>query len=353
VSPGMQSLYPYMDARRGSTFHKFKWNLSQAIRQEEDARLVQDVGRLLLSAGADPALCDKSGQTPYDVAVFLNNEEMAGLLSPLRQSTETQNSLLQQWYTVRSTSGEEVVRSITIEGADAYTLLQTAICLRNEAVLDTMLKAGLDPKALGPDALTPVHSVAHFGLSSMMKIIASYVKDLNGFSPPLLHVAASRGQSNIQMVDLLIKLGVNVNASYQEVDDERRRSTGEPVPSYAAAHILAMGEQWWNIAALETLCKAGAALEITDGDGNTALQCSLSGKKCGSRGPGFWRDETLEVLLRYGADVNALSPDNGTTPLVAALDSRRGRKVVQKLLDAGADITGAYSPSLCFSSRLS
>jgi ankyrin repeat protein len=100
-----------------------------------------------------------------------------------------------------------------------------------------------------------------------------------------------------------------------------------------------MGEQYWNITALESLCKARADLEMTDGDGNTVLQCALNGLKSGSSwAPGFWRDETLEVLLKHGANINALSPNNGQTPLIAALESTRGRKLVQKLLDCGADI---------------
>jgi ankyrin repeat protein len=181
----------------------------------------------------------------------------------------------------------------------------------------------------------------------MMKILASQVKDLNVFSPPLLHVAANRELSNIQMIDYLIQLGVNVSGSYREVDDERRRSTGAPVPSYAAAHVLATGERYWNISALESLCKAGADLEMTDGDGNTVLRCALNGLKSGSEGaPGFWRDETLEVLLKHGANINALSPDNGQTPLIAALESTRGRKLVQKLLKCGADINLGSIPAL-------
>jgi hypothetical protein len=40
----------------------------------------------------------------------------------------------------------------------------------------------------------------------MMKILASHVEDLNVFSPPLLHVAASRELSNIQMVCITLEL---------------------------------------------------------------------------------------------------------------------------------------------------
>ena len=343
---GLKRLSSFMDTRKGSPLHKVHWRLNLAVAQEEEACMIRDIVRLLLSAGADPDLRDQSGQTAYDVAVLLDCEYVADLLLPLRQTTDAQNSLADQWYSIRRMSAENIARSINIEGLDAYTVLQTAISLRNDTVLDALLKVGVNVTATGPDALTSVHTIAHWGLVSMMKIVACHVKDLNVFSPPLLHVAASRELSNIQMVDLLIELGVNVNAPYQEVDDEGRRSTGAPVPSYAATHILAMGEQWWNISALESLCKAGADLELTDGDGSTVLQCALNGKKSGSWGLGFWRDATLEVLLRYGANINTLSPENGLTPLIAALDSKRGRKLIQKLLDCGADITLGEVPAL-------
>jgi ankyrin repeat protein len=350
IPPGMKKLQPFMDRREGSPFYETKWyaswKLQVSIGQEEEAQMIQDVVRLLLSAGADLDVCDKSGQTAYDVAIFLDCEEMVDALLPLRTSADKQNLLADQWYSFRSMSAEEIVQRINIDGADAYTLLQTAICLRNEAILDSLLKAGVDPTVPGPEALTPIHTIAHWGLISMMKIVASHVKDLNIFSPPLLHVAASREQSNMQMVELLVELGVDVNVLYREVDDEGHRSTGAPVPSYAAAHILAMGQKFWNIAAFDSLCKVGADLEMTDGDGNTVLQCALNGSKSGSWRTGFWRDETLEVLLRHGANINTLSPDNGLTPLVAALESHRDAKLIQRLLDCGADITLGKVPAI-------
>ena len=346
MPPGLAKLYSYMDTTRGTPFHKINWNVSVAICQEEEAQMIEDVARLLLSAGANPALCDKSGQTPHDVAIFLNNGTVADILSSFQTRTDTSNAVEHQWYSLRSSSAEEIVRKINVETADAYTLFQTAVALRNTALLDALLKSGFDPTARGPESLSAVHTIAYFGLISMMKIVASHVEDLNMFYPPLLHVAASRESSNVQMIDLLIKLGVNVDKSYQEVDDNSRRSTGEPVHFYAAAHILAAGEQWWNAVALEFLCKAGVNLEPADSEGNSVLQCSLTGRRSGSRGLGFWRDETLEVSLKYGANVNAISPEDGATPLIAALNSRRCHKTIQKLLDAGTDITLGRAPAI-------
>jgi len=113
--------------------------------------------------------------------------------------------------------------------------------MKNEALFEALIKAGGNCQARGPDELTPVHTVAHRGLVSMMKIVAEHIDDFTVFSPPLLHVASSREQSNIQMVDLLIELGVDVNATYREAHGAGMRSTGAPIPSYAAAHILCDG----------------------------------------------------------------------------------------------------------------
>jgi hypothetical protein len=90
----------------------------------------------------------------------------------------------------------------------------------------------------------------------MMRIVARYIKALTIFSPPLLHTAAMRKQSNLQMVDLLIELGVDVNAVYVKRDNENSGNTSDALPSYAATHILAMGENWWNISALNSVCQS-------------------------------------------------------------------------------------------------
>lgn len=146
------------------------WKPSPVICQEEEARMIQDVVRLLLSAGADPFICDKAGQTAYDVAVYLDFEEVACVLAPLRQETDLH---LDQRSITRKQSHEGWVQHINIESADAYTLLQTAIGLRNEDMLDSLLKAGVDCAILGPEGLTPVHTIAHWGLVSMTKVVTS------------------------------------------------------------------------------------------------------------------------------------------------------------------------------------
>jgi ankyrin repeat protein len=348
--PGMAKLAPYMSAKRKGRRkpqEKENQNLSLGISQEEEALMIRDVVRQLLSAGADPGVHDASRCTAFDVSVALGNEDVViELLPHMAERDHLRNPLAEYWCISRDKRAGELVSHLKLNEVDAFTLIETAVRFKSDTLLDALLKAGVDPKALGPDKLTNIHTIAHRGLTSMMKVVARYVDDLNSFWPPLLHVAASREMSNIQMIDLLIKLGVDVNAHFEENDEATSRSTGTPIPAYAAAHILAMGEQWWNIAALESLCHAGADLELMDADGNTVVQCALNGSKCGSWGPGFWRDETLNVLLKHGVNLNSISSDSGLTPLMAALQSNRGAKMIQMLLDSGADITLGGIPTI-------
>ncbi|OGM45308.1 putative ankyrin repeat domain protein [Aspergillus bombycis] len=322
------------------------WNLSFAIEREDEAYMMQDIVQLLLGAGADINMQDSSGQTACDVALHLGHDDVWNALSIRTKQCELRD-LMGRVCSSKRIHAEDIVQGLSLERADAYNLLQTAISLRNEAVLDALLRAGVDLLTKGPDGLTPVHYVAHWGLLSMMKAMAPYVKDINAFSPPLLHVVAGRELSNLQMIVMLIGLGIDINASYEEpFDVDSDEFTEVSAPKYTATHILAAGRQWWNIAALETLCNAGADLEITDSDGNTVLQCALSGKSHGQRNHGFWRNETLEVALRHGANINKLSPNNDSTPLLVALETNRGCKLVQRLLDHGADINLGHVPAL-------
>ena len=346
VADGSNTLGPYMhQTERGDGY----WNLSFAIERESEAYMMQDIIKLLLSAGADFNMRDSSGQTACDVALHLGHEDVWNVLSCRREQYEGR-ALMGQLCSLKGMHAGEIVQALNLEKSDAYSLLQTAISLRNQAVLDALLGAGVDLMAKGPDGLTPVHYVVHWGLLTTMKTIAPYVKDINAFYPPLLHVAVSRELSNLQMIDLLIKLGINVNASYQEPSGEDSGDStdrpGRPIPEYTATHILAAGGQWWNIEALETLCSAGADLEITDSDGNTILQCALAGESRGPGRHGFWRDETLEVVLRHGANINKLSPSNESTPLLVALKAKRGCNLVQRLLDHGAEINLGHMPAL-------
>jgi ankyrin repeat protein len=214
---GMTELAPY-EGRKGRRLPEEQHDLSLAIGQDEESCMIQDVARQLILAGADPTIRDKFGQTAYDVVVLMDNGYMAAELVHHRQAKDLQNPLAAVWHTFRHTNVEGLIRQIDIKIADNYLLMETAVSTKNEASFEALIKAGGNFQARGPDGLTPVHTMAYRGLVSMMKIVAEHIDDLNVFSPPLLHAASSRGQSNLRMVDSLVELCVNVNATYREAD---------------------------------------------------------------------------------------------------------------------------------------
>ena len=209
----------------------------------------------------------------------------------------------------------------------------------------TLLRAGADPTYVDPEGMTVLHTAARWGLTSLMEIMASHVKDLNSIRPPLLHVAADRKLSNIRMYELLIKLGIDVNAGYEK-NSFSRYGYGSSKYVCNAIHILATGEYWWYPKALKSLINAKANLEALDSKGETAIHVALTSSYPGSLSVARWYDQTLAVLIKGGADVNFVSPETGLTPLSSVLELRRGAKITQILRSSGAQLSPEHKPAM-------
>ena len=127
-------------------------------------------------------------------------------------------------------------------------------------------------------------------------------------SVTLLGTAYARFQPSLHMVQLLVaKLGVSVDAVHHLPDFTKM----------TPLHILATGAHFWQIEALDYLLSKGAAIEASI-NGLTPLLTATSTEER----DGFWCEETVRVLLRHGADVNAVA--TGDSP-------RRGRSALEML----------------------
>jgi len=146
---------------------------------------------------------------------------------------------------------------------------------------------------------------------------------------PVLHAALVREISNMGMVKLLIKLGVNINARYRGEDVRFGLTSGD-----TALHVLAFSTHWWQPIAMDYLLEAGASIELQNSKGQTALHIAICGGADHSPHGGFWRQRSTAALLKRGAMVNALT-SKGETPLHLA--SRTGIHSIRSLLDHGAD----------------
>lgn len=94
-------------------------------------------------------------------------------------------------------------------------------------------------------------------------------------------------------------------------------------------------EEFWNTASVEDVKKAlddGAEVNARDEDGNTPLLLAL--EKCEDE---TIREDIIKKLLEAGAGVN-VSNDNRNTPLLFALSYRVKEELVVKLIKAGSDV---------------
>ncbi|KAL1837675.1 hypothetical protein VTJ49DRAFT_3525 [Mycothermus thermophilus] len=140
----------------------------------------------------------------------------------------------------------------------------------------------------------------------------------------LLGTACESVSPSLDMVQLLVdKLGADVNA----VHDPKNYHRPGPV-----LHLLAKGENFWQLEAIEYLLSKGADIEARNEDGMTPLLVAASTNP--REGP--WCEEVVRVLLKHGADVNAVVVEEdgtrGATPL--QLSTRSG--VTKLLLEHGA-----------------
>ncbi len=234
-----------------------------------------------------------------------------------------------------------------------------------------------DPEALNEELIRTVQHGNHRRLRALIEAGADVTRrDLSGWTP--LHFAVNRfihaGYEDLRSLEVLLETpGVDVNSQGNQ---------GATPIQLAAAH--------GNVEVLELLLRHGADLAYREGDELTALASALRGKKLEmakhllrkgvavderlpgggtalymairSRDPGavsllleagatvdpgppaaapiiyaasMRSEEILRLLIDAGADVNAVNPRNGLTPLHRAIESGPG--VVKLLLDAGAN----------------
>ncbi|KAM0478919.1 hypothetical protein ACHAPX_004897 [Trichoderma viride] len=148
----------------------------------------------------------------------------------------------------------------------------------------------------------------------------------------LLGTACERDLPSLHIIQLLVeKIGVDVNAVYN------RRGYCYKIRGGTALHILASGSCFWQIEALEYLVSKGANIEARNKDGMTPLLAALDQ----SWPNGHWREETVKVLLRHGADVNAtvcvMEESHGYTSGFSALELSDRGELTRILIDNGAD----------------
>ncbi|XP_062396654.1 dynein axonemal heavy chain 12 [Sardina pilchardus] len=251
---------------------------------------------LLLQSGADPNACDDSERTPLGLAA------QAGHLNIVE-------ILLQGGAKVSSRS------------ANSGSILFEAAASGNPDVIAVLLDYGADPNVPIHTGHLPIHRVSYRGhilvLEQLIPVTKLEAVTKSGMSP--LHSAAAGGQT--QCLELLISAGYDANFMLhprvrRNYEDERR----------SALYFAVFNN---DIRSTRLLLDAGA---MPNQDPINCLQVALR--------QGNY--ELINMLLRYGANVNYYSRIN-TTHFPSALQyALKDEVMLRMLLNYGYDVQRCF-----------
>ncbi|KAL8880581.1 MAG: hypothetical protein Q9192_007982, partial [Flavoplaca navasiana] len=309
----------------------------------------RDIVRVLLRAGADPCTEDVDGSDALDLAVQTNSKEVIHILSSMEQKSEPYktarerqrcHNLLIQCCEKECEMRSLLARDLVTAQEEAPELLSSAIIGGDEEFIEALLDLGADPLYANEDESTALHLAISNGLLTITKMLVGKYKNLNALPSDLLHTTIRREQCNLGMIKQLIELGCDTNAV---VASPEKSPYDQRDGSLSVVHNLSMGEHWWQPAALVYLLESGADIEVATSQGRTALQLAIRGRLEDYGPRGFWRKQSVAVLLDHGAKVNFVNA-NGKTPLIEAFDE--GTNIVKTLISHGADVTFGPTPPI-------
>jgi ankyrin repeat protein len=205
----------------------------------------------------------------------------------------------------------ENMADFRVQNKDGNTPLHLA---KQPDLVKCLLEAGADVHATNNHGRTPLHIRCH-GNKEFIEILLSYhadiqAKDNEGNTP--LHLS-SRDRYGVNMTEFLVSFGANI----EDVNNE----------GCTALHLAAGSE--YNEKNIEFLLSRGANIDAKDANDNRPLHFISKIK--------YGYNDSLELLLKYNADINARNKD-GFTILHCVLKNNHSRLVEKLITLYGADI---------------
>jgi uncharacterized protein len=326
--------------------------------------------KMLLDAGADPNRANEDGETPIMLAARTGNVKAAELLvghgANVNASENFRHQTALMW--AAAEIKPEMVAFLISKGADVNARAEandwpnqmtseprvqyrptgglTPLLYASRAgcrgCIEALLKGGADIDLPNPDGMTPLM----MAIDNSHYEVARYLLD-QGANPhtwdwfgrtPLYVVANMRGgadsnagprpPASLDLVNALLKAGVNPNHQLNMIQPSRGGNSGrfkDDLLNTGATPLLRAAQTFDN-QVVRALLEHGALVDLPNAMGVTPFMAAAGmGTRTtqGVLGPGPPADvearsiETMEILLKAGADVNAKVTD--TTSLTARI----------------------------------
>ena len=219
------------------------------------------------------------------------------------------------------------INAVDTEGC---TPLFYAVRRKNVEICRFLVEHAADVNHPNQDGLTPLMEAEDYEIARTLLEAGADATRVCGYGFPALDHAAGLDSAKTEaeekaeeeacekMVSLFVEHGVDLDARYK-----------------TAQSTLLMLIAWHpqKTALMKALIKKGAAVNLQDDDGKTALMHAVwSGNA-----------KTAKLLLDAGADAN-LRENNGITPLIVSVwPYNMNMAVFDALLEAGADVNAEYN----------
>ncbi|XP_061147575.1 ankyrin repeat and SOCS box protein 14-like isoform X2 [Syngnathus typhle] len=277
-----------------------------------------DLARRLLQRGAAVNQKSQHNRRPLHEASRLGDAEMASLLLEAGATLDARSRFGLTALALAAQAGHlQVMELLLRKGADVLSqaqdeasVLYEACAGDNVSALELLLEYGADANVAKQSGHLPIHRAAHRGhLQALMLLIpVSSMEDINNSGMSPLHSAAAGGHP--RCIKALLDRGFDPNYMLHPCvrrgyDDERK-----------SALFFAVSNN--DVASVRLLLEAGA---VTNQDPVKCLQVALR----------LGNYELIQMLLRYGANVNFYSRIN-TTHFPSALQYALNDEVVVRML---------------------
>ena len=276
----------------------------------------------LLKSGGDPNIPDANGETCLRIAI--QNQSSGELVQALIEygadvdavNRHNRTALLLACYKGNVSAIDALLYAkadTDISDADGNTWLHYALygsC--SKEVVQTIIHHGADVNARNKNNTTPLTVACYTKDKEMVNVLLNGTVDVDTADPDghtVLHHAVLGGCC-IGNFQAIIDHGGDVNARNKK---------------NVTALAIACAKR--NVNAINVLLNAGADTNIADVDGNTCLH-NAADAQCTKK--------VLQAIIEQGADVNVRNIHNETALVVACV--KRNIDAISVLLHAGADV---------------